>query len=213
MPYIVYEATNLVNGKKYRGAHKQDGDEFDGYLGSGKALKRAIAKYGPENFERRTMFSFDDEAACLLKESEVVDEEWCKRKDTYNMKVGGLGGFPWVDPEFRKRKSEQMKALHADPDFKKRNAERAGAKMEALHADPEFKKRNSERSRAKMEALNADPEFKKRNSERTKARHADPEFRKRLYGGLSDYYASRRLKKANSLLAVISCSPPAEMKA
>lgn len=209
MPYIVYETTNLVNGKKYRGAHKQGGDEFDGYLGSGKALKRAIAKYGPENFERRTMFSFDDEAACLLKESEVVDEEWCKRKDTYNIKAGGVGGFPWIDPEFRKRRSEQMKALHADPEFKKQNSDRA----KTLNDDPEFKKQSADR----MKALNADPEFARQHSERgrvrMKALNADPEFKKRISDGRRACYANRRLAKANSLLAVISGSLSAEARA
>lgn len=40
--FIVYETTNLVNGRKYRGAHK--GNVNDGYLGSGKILNQAIQK-------------------------------------------------------------------------------------------------------------------------------------------------------------------------
>ena len=48
-----------------------------------------------------------------------------------------------------------LKALHADPEFKARHAER----MKALNADPEFKARHAER----MKALNADPEFKARH--------------------------------------------------
>ena len=47
------------------------------------------------------------------------------------------------------KRSERMKALHADPEFAARHRER----MKALNADPEFAARNRER----MKALNADP--------------------------------------------------------
>ena len=80
-----------------------------------------------------------------------------------------------ADPEFKARHAaaaaERMKALNADPEFKERHAER----LKALHADPEFKERHAER----MKALHADPEFKARNAERLKALNADPEFKAR----------------------------------
>ena len=40
---IVYKTTNLINGKIYVGKHIQyDTSAFDGYLGSGHLIKRAI---------------------------------------------------------------------------------------------------------------------------------------------------------------------------
>lgn len=50
---IIYKTTNLLNGKIYVGFHKTDKE--DGYLGSGKAILKAIKKYGKENFKRETL--------------------------------------------------------------------------------------------------------------------------------------------------------------
>lgn len=47
---FIYEWTNLINGKKYIGSHV--GTLEDGYIGSGKAFRHAIRKYGLENFSR-----------------------------------------------------------------------------------------------------------------------------------------------------------------
>ena len=45
----IYDTTNLINGKKYIGKHKSK--EFDkNYYGSGTSLKKALEKYGKENF-------------------------------------------------------------------------------------------------------------------------------------------------------------------
>lgn len=51
---IIYVTTNLINGKKYIGQHRCR-TETDDYLGSGLILKKAIAKYGEQNFKRETL--------------------------------------------------------------------------------------------------------------------------------------------------------------
>jgi hypothetical protein len=61
------------------------------------------------------------------------------------------------DEAHAERSAERMRALNADPEFKKANAERSAERMRALNADPEFKKANAERSAERMRALNADP--------------------------------------------------------
>jgi len=90
--YIVYKTTNLVNGKIYVGIHKQKTKWFDGYFGSGILLQAAIKKYGIENFVRETLHEYETLNECRKKEYEIVDVEFCKRKDTYNISIGGTGG-------------------------------------------------------------------------------------------------------------------------
>ena len=53
---IVYITTNLVNGKKYIGSHN---GKYDWYKGSGVYLKKALKKYGNENFKRQILWEGD----------------------------------------------------------------------------------------------------------------------------------------------------------
>lgn len=88
MYYTVYKVTNNLNGKFYIGAHKTVNIE-DGYMGSGNLIKRAIAKYGIENFTKE-----------ILAECSSVDEMFETERrlvevsvHTYNLKEGGHGGW------------------------------------------------------------------------------------------------------------------------
>ena len=66
-------------------------------MGSGKYIKRAIAKYGIENFQKEILFILNSEEEMNNKESELVTEEFCLRNDTYNICVGGKGGFSYLN--------------------------------------------------------------------------------------------------------------------
>ena len=91
--YIVYKTTNLINDKFYVGMHKTlDSTEFDGYYGSGSVFKKALIKYGKENFVREILFEFDTLEEARLKELEIVSSDFCKEKTNYNISVGGTGG-------------------------------------------------------------------------------------------------------------------------
>jgi len=90
--YIVYKTTNIVNGKIYVGIHKQEDEIFDGYLGSGVVLSDAILKYGEANFIRETLFVYHSLEEARQKEKEIVNEDFCKRTDTYNISIGSTGG-------------------------------------------------------------------------------------------------------------------------
>jgi group I intron endonuclease len=85
---IIYKTTNLINEKIYVG---QDSKNNPDYLGSGIYLKRAIKKYGKENFKKEII------EHCKTK-NELNKREiyWIKKlnaiKKGYNISVGGEGG-------------------------------------------------------------------------------------------------------------------------
>lgn len=101
--YIVYQTINIVNNKIYVGYHKvKDPNVFCGYIGNGVNIhypstymnpkfpfQYAVKKYGTSSFRRSTLFIFDTEKEALDKEAEIVNEDFIKRKDTYNIALGG----------------------------------------------------------------------------------------------------------------------------
>jgi hypothetical protein len=85
----IYKTTNVINNKIYIGQCKR---QVDYYLGSGKLLKRAIIKYGKNNFINEIIYwSFDVDN---LNEKEKHFIKLFKSQDKmigYNITAGGLG--------------------------------------------------------------------------------------------------------------------------
>lgn len=96
MLYYLYEIKNNINGKIYVGVHKTK-NVNDDYFGSGKVLREAIKKYGKENFSKTINEYFDSAELMFAREKEIVNDEFLKRGDVYNLRRGGQGGFDFIN--------------------------------------------------------------------------------------------------------------------
>ena len=132
MFYTVYKITNKINNKYYIGKHKTK-DLNDGYFGSGKILKRAIEKYGIENFTKEILHTFDNELDMNAKEKELV----VIGEETYNLCEGGEGGFSYINNNSLWLTEKHRKAAIEN---RKKATEKL---MELARTDPEWKKRHS----------------------------------------------------------------------
>lgn len=96
MKYLLYEIKNNIDGKIYVGVHKTKVLD-DGYMGSGKVIKRAIEKHGIENFTKTILETFESQEEMFAREKELITEEFLAREDTYNLRRGGLGGWDYLN--------------------------------------------------------------------------------------------------------------------
>ena len=79
----------------------------DGYMGSGKLLKKAIEKYGIENFSKEILHIFDNEDDMKNKEKELV----VLNEMSYNLCEGGKGGFGYINISLKDRMTQLKREL------------------------------------------------------------------------------------------------------
>lgn len=101
--YIIYLTINTINKNIYVGYHYTiNPDGFDNYIGCGVITNHpstynkpktpfqfAVKKYGPNAFLRITLKTVDTLEEAQKIEATIVDEAFIKRKDTYNIALGG----------------------------------------------------------------------------------------------------------------------------
>ena len=101
--FIVYKTTNKINGYIYIGVHGTNTDTDDGYIGcslykTSRYFRRykfhqAVKQFGGENFVREILFEYpytkEGKKLAFKKEAELVNRDFLKRKDVYNMVLGG----------------------------------------------------------------------------------------------------------------------------
>jgi hypothetical protein len=105
MKYKLYITINKLNGKLYAG--KRYWTPGTSYMGSGLALKKAIEKYGRENFEVR-WFKFHIDTPSDLERLEIKLIKRLRnkfgRERCYNMSNGGRGGCYRSDADDERKK-------------------------------------------------------------------------------------------------------------
>lgn len=98
---------NTVNNKIYIGVHITEKPyEFDNYYGCGingtssywfkhpkYPFQKACKKYGLKCFKRYTLAVFDSYEEALQEEKKLVNEQFIKRPDVYNVALGGGSGL------------------------------------------------------------------------------------------------------------------------
>jgi hypothetical protein len=158
---LIYKTTNLIDRKIYIG--KYEGTR-ESYLGSGIYLKRAILKYGIENFKRENI-----DTASSRDELNNKEKYWISFYNSrdpnigYNISKGGDG--------FNSKHSEESKAkigsfhrgkTRSEEDRRKISDGRKGMKFSDDH-----RRNMSESKRGKMIGKN-NPFYGKRHSEESK---------------------------------------------
>ncbi len=103
----IYLITNNINGKIYIGKHSTDNIDDD-YMGSGKLIKKAIQKYGIENFTKEYLAFCDTEEKLNWLEKFYI-KKYKAREAGYNLTDGGDGALGRTHTEETKQKLRKPK--------------------------------------------------------------------------------------------------------
>jgi group I intron endonuclease len=115
---IVYKATNMVNDKVYIGKtvhsleRRKSQHLHELKKNNNQYFKRALRKYGKENFEWEVLTETDDEKKLNVLEKFYI-AAYKKMTDVYNLTNGGEGVSGYIPTEeIRKKISESLKGKY-----------------------------------------------------------------------------------------------------
>lgn len=170
--YTIYKITNNINGKYYIGKHITE-NLNDGYMGSGKLIKKAIEKYGIKNFTKTILHNCKDEKEMNIIENLLINLD---DKNIYNLQPGGIGGFSYINEnnlgninDLKNKKSLKMKKYWTEEKKNKKSldmieyysvngTEKISNGLKKRYSDKEYKKKFT----SKMEEVNKDIEKRKK---------------------------------------------------
>jgi hypothetical protein len=156
--HYIYKTTCNVTGKYYIGMHSTSNLE-DGYMGSGKRLRRSLIKHGIENHTVEILEFLEDRKFLAEREKEIVNQELLNEPLCMNLKIGGEGGS---GSQFLSKNQlslggkNSMKILWESNDFRESHKIRMINQNKNLHKDGKIKpptfsgKTHSEESKQKM---------------------------------------------------------------
>lgn len=195
---IIYKTTNTVNGKIYVGQSIYDDPD---YLGSGKVIMYAIAKYGRENFTKEILEELELEEP-PRKNLDTRETHWIAKLDAcnpeigYNISHGGVGGYNEhaVIANRKKRGKtweeiyspdglEVMRSRDYSDNWKNFKIAENGAWNKGMKNEYTMPKRSEESKQRSSIAM--------KNSQKHKAAMADPKVRAKI---------SKSVSKANKIL-------------
>jgi len=187
MYYYLYKITNVVNNNIYIGVHSTD-NLNDDYFGSGKILQYAVKKHGKNIFKKEILEFFSSSDDMFNAERNIVNEEFVKRLDTYNIKEGGLGNTSndskklWKDPLYRKAVlARSLSKFWNDPEHK--------AKLQLVYQTEKYKE--TLRAVTKISANTSNKIL--RTSETSRERWQDESYRENMSIKTSNFMKGTRL--------------------
>lgn len=87
--HYIYKITNKINRKEYIGVHSSDKEFDEAYWSSSYYLNEDIKALGKHNFERIVLSYHPSREEALNEEARLVNTDYVKSKDTYNVAYGG----------------------------------------------------------------------------------------------------------------------------
>ena len=115
---IIYKTTNLINGSIYIGK-ACDRNIIRNYLGSGTYLKRAIKKYGRENFYRTIIDLAENKRDQSSKERFWISFYRENGHNVYNIAPGGEGGCGNHSEQTKKKIGEAHRGSHRSEEVRR----------------------------------------------------------------------------------------------
>lgn len=173
---VIYKVTNLINGMIYVG---QDTKNRESYYGSGLLIKRAIAKYGKENFKREIL-----EHCNTKDELNAREVFWIKqlkaKENGYNICSGGQG----QNTNEIKEKFSKSRAGINNTMFGKKHTDEVKQTISKKNKGRKRTEEQKQASREYMLSRNFSEEKKqeifKKISEKLKGKKKSDEHRKKL---------------------------------
>ncbi len=93
--HYLYKITNIITKRYYIGMHTTSNLDDD-YFGSGKILKRSVAKYGREAHKKIIIQKVDSRQDLIVLEKQTINEELLSDPLSMNIRLGGEGGGGWT---------------------------------------------------------------------------------------------------------------------
>ncbi len=115
----LYRITNNINGKFYIGIHSTN-NLNDNYFGSGTLIKKAIQKYGINNFTKEILEFKNSREEIKNLEKKVVNDELLNNPLCYNIQRGGGGGQSVEMAKKHREKWSGFKGLKHTDEYKQK---------------------------------------------------------------------------------------------
>jgi hypothetical protein len=132
--HYLYKTTCLITNRYYIGMHSTCNLD-DGYMGSGKRLRRSIRKHGKENHVKEILEFFDTRELLIEAEKKAITPDMIKDTNCMNLMGGGKGGYVSIEhyETISKMYGKINGGIHADKmkndlEYRKQNLDRLSPK-------------------------------------------------------------------------------------